>query len=601
MYNKFLALLIFFVMMIIFSGCSGDQQSLVSSRMDMQDEIQIPVASDSNTQSFPYFGIWTMGIDTTSMTSSIESMRMAGVHYNVRPYLPKPIIVINSYNPVSHVVDVDMTISNPFKLDAYDTRIIVFTDSIGHKLTNADDWTSLYDIPGGRPINPFKACNTDNPDRIFLRNTQTTVNLKIYLPGGNPNVNFAIDASYPSHCQEPYEIKDFNQGILYDEIDSSTNVTVNIFDWQNNVNSVNLYCPNLTGSPLVPFEFSGANSWIAYVINANGLPEGNYTGYLIARSSDSGSLALYDEVTITVTRKTSEVEPVGDLSVLGILRGEGDQNRMLITSVHFDWEPSARAVEYAFERGDTSGDWNDVTWSLVGATTDHFFIFNPVNNDLDDDIWFRVIARAEVGGNPETDAAPSEPVFILFVSNAGEFTGNPWTFAQKDTTDGIYMTYWYGFPDDDLWGTMDIGFYGDPTLPNTNTWAITHTPQRIPDIEGQKEAFCDGWISWGANWSIETLGFCIGTLTESPPEGALCPDFQPANDMINPSYWPYNQPNCDGVNTQFEKVHQDAYKLLYDNTWRHVGYRLNELLEPQRDYIGIGYANGNKELPYSPT
>jgi hypothetical protein len=588
--------LIILIGLVLSFGCSKDS-GLPVIPADSNINAGIPV-DDSSYQSDrnSFMGIYSMVIDTENLIAVIEPDRESMMHLNITSYLPAPTIVINSYDPSSGIVDVDFTIMNPYKLDAYDIRLIIYTDSYGHKLLNFDSWTGLFDIAGGLPINPFAAFAKDKPNRVFMQKASETVNLQILLPGGNPNVRFAIEGSYPSNCEEPYEINSFTQTTLSDAVGSTADVAVNVLDWQDDTTSVKLYAPSITGTTLVDFTGAGSDLWEMTLVNSTAAGEGKYTGYIVAYSSGT---ALYTEVTITVTAQGGQLDPVGDLKVTKLNRGEFSLDPEQISSVDFDWGDVVGAVEYSFERAD---GYTGNGWTWVATVSDSNFNFVPTDLDLDDDIRFRVIARAEPGGNPDTDSIPSEEVFILFMSSMGDMGGtyeNNWTITRKDVTDGIYITRWYWSVD--YWGECALGFYGDNSLgKDTNTWAIAYTPFEVPDLEGMTEAYCDGYISPGANWSSETLGFCIGTISETPTPGITCPDFDPANDIFDPTYFAYNNPNCDGINSQFDEVNQAAWKLTPDfgppEVWRHVGYYLNDLLEPERDFIALGYANGNVPL-----
>ncbi|MCD6218063.1 hypothetical protein J7L05_09420 [bacterium] len=585
---RIISILILLAGLLVFLGCSANGASPVLPADD----------NSSNSQNGSLLGIYTMTFDIENMSVSVAPNRESGAHFNVTSYLPAPGIHLNSFDPGTMTADVDVTISNTFDLDGHDLRLIIFTDAVGHKLVNFDSWTGFFDIAGGLPINPFKAYRTSDPNRMFPGKSDDVRNLQIYLPGGNPNVTFAIEASYPSNCEEPYEINNFNQGVLYDTVGAIANVTVDIYDWQSDVFGAFLYCPALTGGPIAVLTQVNATEWEYNFANTTGAAEGNYTGYVFAESSD---VRLYTEVVIEVTHQTSGVDPVGDLVVVAINRGDSGVDAEQISSVDFDWEDSNGAVEYAFERAD---GYTGTGWTVDGVTRQSDYNFIPTGYDLDDDIRFRVIARAVAGGDPLTDADPSEEVFILFMSNMGDMGGsyeNSWTFTRKDPTDGIYLTRWYWNVDE--WGECGIGFYGNNSIAkDTNTWAIAYTQYEVPDLDGMSEAWFDGYISPGANWDPATLGFCMGTISETPTPGQTCPDFEPATEILGPQYFAYNNPNCGGINDQFGETNQDAWRLTPDfdpvHVWRHVGYYLNDLLDPDRDYIALGYANGN--IPLTP-
>jgi Leucine-rich repeat (LRR) protein len=199
------------------------------------------------------------------------------------------------------IVDVGINIVNPYPIDGRDVRLIIYNDAIGHKLVNSDSWTDLYDIPAGLPINPFKAYAKDDPNREFAGLAEHTENLQIYLPGGNPYVAYAVDASFPGNCAEPYSMENFTQAYLFDNASSTANLSVSVYDWQDDANEVSLYCPWITGVDFVPFNETDPDTWESVLINNVGVPTGEYPGYMVAWSLDSGAQALYDEVKITVT------------------------------------------------------------------------------------------------------------------------------------------------------------------------------------------------------------------------------------------------------------------------------------------------------------
>jgi len=304
------------------TGCSSSHHSNPITAPNLNDEISslapdLPISdvSEASTNRI-LWGIWDVMIDVNAPNSdsqgdapnpaaqqgfTIFPHREPAYHFNVTPLIPPPTMVIKSYNSQTRIISIDFTITNPYQISGYDVRLIVYTDALGHKLINADDWTSLYDIPGGLPINPFKAYAKDQTNRRFQGLTQHTENFKIYLPDGDFNLTIEVDASYPTNCEEPYELTNFTQGIILDQLGSSTELEVTAHSWSNDVNSVKLYCPQITGTSLVSFHQIDSEKWGYTLTNNAGATSGNYFGYLIATTSKSGSLALYDEVTIKIT------------------------------------------------------------------------------------------------------------------------------------------------------------------------------------------------------------------------------------------------------------------------------------------------------------
>ena len=290
------------VLMVIISGCSGSSAPVSpdDSIMDSSVPVNDNDSSDSNRV---LLGIWDVTFDINHSPACSTLSRNSSSHFNVTGLIPAPDIHINSFDPGTETIDVDITISNPYPADVFDVRLIIFTDIVGHLLENSDNWTSLYDIPGGEDINPFKAYAKDQQNRVFTSQSQHTENLLIHLPGGNPVVSFAIDASYPGNCEEPYKIDDFEIDKLFDEINSTANMKVNVPDWQDNVDAVQLFCPEVLGASPVSFVQMDSERWEGVIVNNTGALSGSYNGYIHATSEDSGSLALYDLVYISVNSK----------------------------------------------------------------------------------------------------------------------------------------------------------------------------------------------------------------------------------------------------------------------------------------------------------
>jgi len=306
MQESFIKAIIAILIAIFITSCAQNHVNPISTlSIDPDPEMFISKPSE-NTISRAFFGSWIVHFDTGTFKTSIEEFRANQVHFNVTQYIPAPRIIVNDYDP-SGVIDVDVTITNPYPIDVYDVRLIIFTDDEYHMLLNPDCWTSLYDISEGYPINPFVAYAKIEPNRIFKGQSENTENLQVYLPQGNTDVIFAIDASYPGNCKEPYEINGFTQEILYDQQGESADIEISIFDWQNDVNAVYLYCPQITGVPLAPFTLIDNEKWGMHLVNNTGASTGEYIAYIMAKSTGSGSLALYDKIIITVSQITSGI------------------------------------------------------------------------------------------------------------------------------------------------------------------------------------------------------------------------------------------------------------------------------------------------------
>lgn len=291
---------IILLIIIIGSGCSATSENPLLTQIDKPILSELPSFDIQNMNSDREIsGSWTMIFDPVSYAISVIENRTLDVHFNVQRYLPAPVFTVHTYDPFSGILDVDAQITNSFPVIGYDLRLIVFTDSLGSRLKNPDDWSANFDIPSGSMINPFKAYAKDEPGRIFAGNgTSHTELLQLYFPAGFSMLDFAIDVSYPDNCAEPYKISGFHQSSLGKTAASQAICEVQVYDWQDDVSDVTLWCPSITGVPSVPFAKTGNSTWSTTITNSAGAGEGSYIAAIIAKSQGH---ALYDVENVIVS------------------------------------------------------------------------------------------------------------------------------------------------------------------------------------------------------------------------------------------------------------------------------------------------------------
>ncbi len=298
--NRTILIISGLIMLALMLGCSsGGNDPMQTSSSDTVPEPPVNQADD-NLSSRSLIGTWAIEFDTDSLTAATEQIRTAADRFNVTPNVAPPAVSVVSYEPYMGIIDVDVTITNPMEFSGYDVRLIIYSDDYGVTLRNPDNWTNLWDQPGGAEINPFKAYAKTQYQREFESLSQHTERLQIFLPDLTRTVKYAIDVSYPDNCEEPYSIRNFKQGRLKDAVGSSTMIEVDVFDWQDDANAVSLYCPLITGVQLTPFEQIDANTWRQLLINNEGASAGEYSGVILATSENSSSFTLYDFVSINV-------------------------------------------------------------------------------------------------------------------------------------------------------------------------------------------------------------------------------------------------------------------------------------------------------------
>jgi hypothetical protein len=303
-------ILVFLFSVLILVGCSSNKSNPVIP-VDNDNGLDVPLVQPYETPSeHQLLGVFNVTFDIEALEAFIEPDRTLNAHYNVTAMIPSPAIQVNSWDPVEEVVDVDVTLHNPFLFDAYDVRLIIYADDAGHLLLNPDDWTHLFDIPGGLWSNPFRAYAKYETSRKFGGTSYHQENLQIKCPGSNFTVQFAVDASHPDNCEEPYEISNFSQDVIYDQVGSSGWIYVDVFDWQNDVSEVKIDCMSITGANDIPFTYDSGNTWKLELVNNNGAPPGEYGAILFTKSTGSGSLELFERVKVKVSSSESPYNPV---------------------------------------------------------------------------------------------------------------------------------------------------------------------------------------------------------------------------------------------------------------------------------------------------
>jgi hypothetical protein len=305
-----------FLAFITASGCSQlnsnpqvpDSSLTTSGDSQYQDNLPFP-GIDQNNTGRENLGQWTADLNISSLTATVEPDRSSSDRYNVTSFFLYPSLLINGYDPSTGIINVDVTLNNIYPVNGYDLRLIIFSNA-GHQLKNADSWTSAYDLPGGLPINPFKAYAKSDPERMFRANTQLTENLKIYLPSGNTNIRFAVDVAFPSHSAEPYWIDNFHQETLLQDIGSTADIWIEVYDWQDDISSVSLYCPDITGTPYTQFTPAGNNLYESTITNSTGMAAGDYPGVIVAYSAGQ---ALYDFIKIRISKAQNTIGLIRNL------------------------------------------------------------------------------------------------------------------------------------------------------------------------------------------------------------------------------------------------------------------------------------------------
>jgi len=287
------------------------------------------------------WGLYTMIIDQDTHEIEVVENRELAMHLNVKGILQSDwwcpahnCIKIQFLNidTDTNVYTIKGTLVNPSHFTGYDVRVIIFYgDTLQHDLLNPDDYTMLYEPDDD--INPFRSYAKTVAKRQFKAFASYSEIFEMYIPPvpGKFKIDFAVDASYPGNCEEPYELEDFGfDGSIYpddpglDGIDQGLgSVFTEVEDWQENVSEVSVDTTPITGGITYLAYNDLLDRWEASITDAMDAPPGDYRCLIAAYSEDDPTLGLFNYVIITV----DETPPPAVQTISG----------MVVDSFFMDW------------------------------------------------------------------------------------------------------------------------------------------------------------------------------------------------------------------------------------------------------------------------
>ncbi len=298
-------LLSFLFLIVSATSCSNG----ISNPVEPSEPMGNAPTAQADYSQCVLWGMWDIYFDEDEMSFGVIPVRETGFHADVTSMVTPPAcmdcitITPKGFNPVTRILNVDITLRNPSPINGYDVRGILFTDASGHLLMNADGWTDLYDQPGGLDINPFKAFAKGVIKRQFAGLSQNTENYLVYIPipSNYAGIRYAVDASWPGNCKEPYSISNFSQDVITSEVGSSGMVRVTVEDWQTDVSSVRLYAQDINGQEYIEMSPIPGNSWEIELVNSQGAAPGDWQVTFEASSTNSGTQALHKVEFVTIS------------------------------------------------------------------------------------------------------------------------------------------------------------------------------------------------------------------------------------------------------------------------------------------------------------
>jgi len=340
-YHKRMGVLLAAILLTAFAlGCSGSMSSVVPEDQNSSGSWNQP--RDITVTDAPgrdLLGIYGFDFDEEAVALTPIDMRQLQAHFNVNNIVKPPncggegclTYDIISWDPITRMLTLDATLENPTQLTGYDVRLI-FRNFTKRSLVNADSYTTNFDPEGA--INPFIAFGKNNANRAFGPTpTQIIEPVQIYWPAGSAGFLLNIvEACWPGHCFEPYEINKIKTtGPI--PPGGSTTIYCDVWDWQANVESVMANTKTITGGWTYFVPMAIGNTWMGVVENSQNVPPGDYPCWIVAYSPDpKGSLytQLYNKVIITIAKSGWQLKsfmqlPPTDCSLdIGVIGGYGD-------------------------------------------------------------------------------------------------------------------------------------------------------------------------------------------------------------------------------------------------------------------------------------
>jgi len=296
-----------FLLMIIFTvmGCSSEATPPTIPE-NINDN---PLDAREPASERALWGLWNITFDPGTMEVIVEPARNLQAHFDITNMIIPPAcndcltIAVNSFDPVTRIMDIDVTLRNPFSISGHDVRGILLVTDAGHLITNPDAWTEKWDIPGGDKFNPFRAYAKDEPYRIFPGLASKVEKYLVYipLPLQYQSILYVVDASWPGNCKEPYEITNFWQEVIYDSVGSQGNIYIDVYDWQEDVDYVAIKIPDVSGTGEIILNNIAGNIWSGQIQNSEGAPAGDYRAGVIAASLQLEAYPLYNFFPLTIT------------------------------------------------------------------------------------------------------------------------------------------------------------------------------------------------------------------------------------------------------------------------------------------------------------
>ncbi len=321
------------IILLIAAGCGGGGASdpvIPPGDNPPDNPVNPPVQPDGPPVGRQLWGMWDVDFNETDMTIDIEPIeKLDGYFTDVDTGLidsSKSSLdaEVNFFDPVTRMLELNVTVKNPHEEIAYSLRAVVQTDDAGTEMHNPDGFTDTFDIPGGLDVNPFKTFAPGEPDNRVLPLEQYSENYQLFVPiADSEPISIAVEGSWYKDSEgDVFALKNFRHTEIYDDDTSLAEVYVDIEDPSGKIDSVTLEAPGVTGEPVTEMHKYAGDTYRTVVRNKDFSPVGDYECKVIAAASGV-NVAIHSYEVIEVCKDH------GWVSTFGGLGGGGEDSPVL--------------------------------------------------------------------------------------------------------------------------------------------------------------------------------------------------------------------------------------------------------------------------------
>ena len=407
------------VFAVVINGCgSGEPSPVVPGQADV---LHPQIAENPETE-ITQWGTWIIRCTdaTGDEPASVEAIphRSGEAHVDVAGLLLPPkcsnCLDISIQAIEGDVWTLLIELTNPTVLSAYDV-MGVFPGVNCPQVHSPDSYTDLYDVDADPSThNPYKIFNTGNPDNEWGPGEQHSQMMSFQRDDGQKftEMLYVVAVSWPENQSEILKLANPQAtGPLYTDASNSVNFTVEVQDWQDDIEYVVMDLSPLNGSEYTHMQDMGEGLYQVYSYAAYGLSPGT-TDLLIAAKSEGSDYLTFNYLTVEVTDPpepttkfelltgpvdmTGEGAPVGEMDIAVVGKPGGGSTSLVYASTTqiYHWNTDYSTAMLYLTLVDTTGDDPNFPIEPVSriATTDPVYPssidqYSILQTNLDPDIW----------------------------------------------------------------------------------------------------------------------------------------------------------------------------------------------------------------------